>query len=190
VEVDKGSSIEWFAVQVQPKHESITAAHLQYKGYESYVPLYVPRREPKHGRAGNRLRPVFPGYVFCRFCLEDGAAIRSGGGVVTTAGVVRIIGVGRTPVPIPNEEIEAIQRILGSGLPADPVPYLRVGQKVQINAGPLRGIVGIIQSAADHHLIVSIELLQRSLTVVIDREWINPIPLISEAMALSRSNKW
>jgi transcription antitermination factor NusG len=130
VEVDKRFSIAWFAVQVQPKHESITAAHLQYKGYESYVPLYVLQHEQKHGRAGNRPRPVFPGYVFCRFCLGDGAAIGSGGGIVTTARVVCIIGAGRTPVPIPNEEIEAIQRVLGLGLPAGPVPYLRVGQKV------------------------------------------------------------
>jgi hypothetical protein len=68
-----------------------------------------------------RLLPILP---------WDGAAIGSGGGIVTTARVVRIIGAGRTPVPIPNEEIEAMQRVLGLGLPAEPVPYLRVGQKV------------------------------------------------------------
>jgi transcriptional antiterminator RfaH len=176
--------MQWFAVQVQHKYESLTANLLQYKGYETYVPIYAPATGRKRLRANSR-PPVFPGYIFTRFCWENTSTIRSGAGIITTPGVIRIVGAGRTPIPIQDEEIETIQRVLDSGLETEPWPYLQVGQQVQIEEGPLRGVTGIIQAKENRHqLVVSVELLQRSLAVVIDCEWVNPVSLSLGAAAV------
>ncbi|MDQ1612100.1 MAG: hypothetical protein QOG00_2031 [Pyrinomonadaceae bacterium] len=182
----KNHSMQWFAVQVQHKYESLTANLLQYKGYETYVPMYAPAATGrKRPRAETRQRPVFPGYIFTRFCWEDTSTVSSGAGIITTAGVIRIVGAGRTPVPVQDEEIEIIQRVLDSGLETEPWPYLHVGQQVQIEEGPLRGVNGIIQAKENRHqLVVSVELLQRSLAVVIDCEWVNPVSLSMGAAAV------
>src|SRR5215471_17879374 len=80
----------WFAVQVRPRYEKATARALRNKGYEEFLPLYTSPR-----RWTDRLKhielPLFPGYVFCRFDLQVVPRI------VTTAGVVRIVGMGNTP---------------------------------------------------------------------------------------------
>ncbi|HEV2800042.1 MAG TPA: transcription termination/antitermination NusG family protein [Pyrinomonadaceae bacterium] len=175
--------MQWFAVQVQHKYESLTANLLQYKGYETYVPQYTPETERRRQkRSQNRPRTVFPGYVFTRFCWEDTSTVRSGAGIITTPGVIRIVGAGRTPIAVQDEEIETIQRVLDSGLETEPWPYLRVGEQVQIEEGPLRGVTGIIQAKENRHqLVVSVDLLQRSLAVLIDCEWVNPLSVSMKA---------
>ena len=73
---------------------------------------------------------------------------------------------GGKPSMIPDHEIEAIQKINASGMEAVPFPYLCAGQKVRIAAGPLSGIMGILsQIKNDHRLIITIELIMRSISV-------------------------
>jgi transcription antitermination factor NusG len=96
--------------------------------------------------------------------------------ILTTPGVIGILGAGKTPVPVDIEEIEAIRAILRSGLAAQPWPLLRVGSKVYIERGPLAGLEGIvINTDKVYRLIVSVSMLQRSVAVEIDREWARPI---------------
>jgi transcription antitermination factor NusG len=115
--------------------------------------------------------PLFPGYLFCRFDVRDRLPI------LTTPGVISIVGAGKTPVPVDDEEIEAIRAILRSGLAAQPWPFLRVGSKVYVEGGPLAGVEGIIANTDKvYRLVVSVSLLQRSVAVEINREWARPIP--------------
>jgi len=98
--------------------------------------------------------------------------------ILTTPGVTSIVGAGKTPVPVDDEEIEAIRAILRSGLAALPWPFLCVGSRVYIERGPLAGVEGIITNMDKvYRLIVSISLLQRSVAVEIDREWARPFAL-------------
>ena len=86
-------------------------------------------------------------------------------------------GPGKTPVPVEDEEIEAIRAILRSGFTAQPWPFLRVGSKVYVEHGPLAGVEGIVTSTDKvYRLVVSVSLLQRSVAVEINREWARPIP--------------
>lgn len=64
--------------------------------------------------------------------------------VVTTPGVIRIVGDGARPLPIPAEEIEAIGRIVDAGSAVEPWHYLQVGRRVRVEFRPLRGTEGII----------------------------------------------
>ena len=163
-------NLSWYALQIRSKLGSLASATLCGKGYEAYLPLY---------RCGHRWSdrvkqldlPLFPGYLFCRFDVLDRLPI------LTTPGVISVVGAGKTPVPVDDEEIEAIRNILRSGLVAQPWPFLRVGSKVYIEGGPLAGLEGIITNTDKvYRLIVSVSLLQRSVAVEIDREWARPIP--------------
>jgi transcription antitermination factor NusG len=90
-----------------------------------------------------------------------------------TPGVIQIVGVGKTPIAVGEEEIAAIQRVGSSGLPTIPWPYLQVGQTARIEAGPLQGMSGIVvRIKSGLKLVLSVQLLQRSIAVEIDRTWI------------------
>jgi transcription antitermination factor NusG len=93
--------------------------------------------------------------------------------VLTSAGVVGIVGIGRTPEPIEEAEIDAIRLVLRSGLPVLPWPFVHPGDKVQVECGPLRGLQGVVESIKDQcRLVVSVTLLQRSISVELDPAWV------------------
>ncbi len=95
---------------------------------------------------------LFPGYVFCRFAYEENNQVSRGGGVVTTPGIIKILGEMK-PAPIASEEIEAIRLALAARLKPEPWPF-QIGQKVKIENGPLRGISGIVIRSDETHLLL------------------------------------
>ncbi len=162
--------LPWYAIQVQSRLGSVASATLRGKGYDEFLPLYRSRR-----RWSDRMKelelPLFPGYLFCRLDVHDRLLP-----ILTAPGVIGIVSAGKTPIPIDDEEIEAIRAVLRSGLAAQPWPFLQVGSKVYIERGPLTGLEGIIANTDKvYRLIVSVNLLQRSVAVEIDREWARPI---------------
>ena len=158
----------WFALQIKAGHERATAIMLRHKGYEEFLPICKVKRRWSD-RTKELQVPLFPGYMFCRFNPAVGAPI------ITTPGVIRIVGIGKMPVAVSDEEISAIQRLVESRLDTQPWPYLRVGQTVRIESGPLEGLQGIVLLIKNHYrLIISVSLLQRSVAVEIDRDWVNP----------------
>ncbi len=91
-------------------------------------------------------------------------------------GVVHVVGFGKTPVPIDESEITAIQAAVKSGLPSLPWPFLEIGHRVRIEHGPLCGLQGILLGFRGHQrLVLSVTLLQRSVAVQIDEAWVQPI---------------
>ena len=169
VPLPQPDQLPWYALRIQSRLGSLTSTTLRGKGYEEFFPLYWSRR-----RWSDRIKrvelPLFPGYLFCQFEVSDRLPI------LTTPGVIGIVGAGKLPVPVDPDEIEAIRAILRSGLAAQPWPLLCVGSKVYIEGGPLAGLEGIITNTDKvYRLIVSVSLLQRSVAVEIDREWARPI---------------
>ncbi len=108
----------WFAIQTRPRWEKNASILLEGKGYELFLPLYNCRR-----RWSDRIKeielPLFPGYLFCRLSPQERILP-----LLTTPGVVGLVGIGRRPIPIPDHEIAAVQAIVKSGLPAQPWPFL------------------------------------------------------------------
>lgn len=157
----------WFAVQVRTRWEPTVAGLLQGKGFEHFLPTYTTRR-----RWSDRIKeaqvPLFPGYVFCRFDPQNRLPI------LVTPGVIQVVGVARTPVPVAEEEISAIQKVVRSGLHCQPWPFLHVGDCVRIECGPLAGLEGILLSFKGHHrVVVSVSILQRAVSVDVDSAWVN-----------------
>jgi len=160
----------WYAVRVRPRFEKLAADIISAKGYEEFLPLYRSRRAWSD-RVKDLDLPLLPGYFFCRFNIEDRYLA-----ILTTPGVRGIVGIGKTPVPVEDTEIETIRAVVRSGLTAKPTPYLHVGARVSINQGPLAGLEGIITCTdRAHRFVVSVGLLQRSVAVEIDREWAIPM---------------
>jgi transcription antitermination factor NusG len=96
--------------------------------------------------------------------------------IVTTPGVMGIVSAGRTPLPIDDEEIAGLQLMLRSGVEPEPWPYLNSGTKVLIERGPLTGLEAIVvQNLNRWRVVVSLELLQRSVAAEIDREWVREV---------------
>ena len=163
------SRLPWFAVRVRSNCERTVLGALASKGHETFLPTYRSRR-----RWSDRYKeidaPLFPGYTFCRF---DPARRLP---VLTTPGVVSIVGTSAGPVAIDEREIDSVRAMVSSGLIVGPWPFLREGEFVAVESGPLQGVEGVITSVKDQYrLVVSISLLQRSIAVEIDRAWVRPV---------------
>jgi transcription antitermination factor NusG len=167
---NSSNGFPWFAIQTRPRWEKLVHQALVGKGYEAFLPLYTCRR-----RWSDRIKeldlPLFSGYLFCRLQLEERRLP-----VLTTPGVREIVGIAKQPVPIPDVEIEAVRAIVESGLAAQPWPFLRVGHRVRIQGGSLDGVEGILVGAKKRHrLVVSVELLNRSVAVNVDQAWVEAV---------------
>jgi transcription antitermination factor NusG len=154
---------QWFALAVRPRHEKQVSRFLANKEYETFVPLHKKRH-----RYGPRTKefelPLFPGYVFSRFDLQQSLRI------LVTPGVLQILGSGRTPTPVAEEEIAALQAVMNSGCDLQPYPFVQ-GDKVKITEGPLAGIEGTVVRFKDPlRLVLSITLLKRSVLVETDSD--------------------
>jgi transcription antitermination factor NusG len=175
-------NFRWYAIHVLAKYEHLVSTLLRSKGYEEFLPVYRCRRQWSD-RIKEVELPLFPGYLFCRFDLDDRRVP-----ILSTTGVIRIVGAGRVPTPAGDDEIAAIQAIIHSGVPVQPWPYLKTGCRVLIQHGSLAGVEGIVLSAAKtYRLVVSVPLLQRSVAVEIDREWVRPVVPRDELVFEGRS---
>jgi transcription antitermination factor NusG len=164
--VSKTPGLSWFALHTRLRYEEFVAKQLGGKGYEVLMPVYQSRR-----RWSDRVKhvelPLFPGYLFCRFDSMDRLPI------LTTPGMIQIVGFGKTPVPVDESEICAIQRTVSTGLSREPWPYLQIGEKVRVDCGPLSGLEGIlINIKGSHRLVLSVTLLQRSVAVEVNAAWV------------------
>ena len=158
----------WYAVAVRSNFERIVAQSLRQKEYEVFLPSYLSKR-----RWSDRTKVVecalFSGYLFCRMDLRQRVPL------LNTPGVASIVGIGKCAVPVEDCEIAALQRLVESGLPVAPWPFLKAGQFVYINRGPLAGVEGIVIASKNRsRLVVSVEMLQRSVTVEIENDWAEP----------------
>ena len=152
--------MDWHALRVRSRYEQVVKRSLHGKEHEEFLPTY---RSTSQWADRLKLidRPLFPGYIFSRFSLEDRLSI------LQIPGVVEIIGNGKTPVdPV---ELAAIQQLVASGIPLMPWPFVDLGHRVRVREGPFRGIEGVIQRfKQQHRLVVGVSLLQRAVSIELD----------------------
>lgn len=166
------SEARWYAAYTRANHEKSVAEQLCVRSVENFLPLYASIRKWKDRRVKLDL-PLFPGYVFVRLALRDRLHVQ------LVPGVVRLVGFGGTPAELPTEDVEALQLGLARGLHIEPHPYLTEGRRVRLTSGPLDGMQGILlRRKGNFRVVVSLELIQRS--VVVDVDVADVEPLISE----------
>lgn len=157
----------WYAIRTTARWELLASNELSRRGIESYLPISRVKR-----RWSDRIKiidqPLFPGYLFGRFRLAE--RIR----VLEVPGVRQIVGIGNTPAPILASELENLRTLVAAQPLLVPWPYLTAGQRVRISRGPLAGVQGFVVRAEEGALriVVSVDLLQRSVAAQIDRDCI------------------
>jgi transcription antitermination factor NusG len=159
---------KWYALTVPYQHERQAEKALKSKGLETLVPVYRSQR-----RWSDRVKdveiPLFAGYVLCQFDLTE--RIR----VLDTPGVSKIVGFGGAMTALEDCEVTGIQRLMALKVPLAPWPYLKPGDRVRVEHGPMRGLEGTLLRTKDTmHLVIGVELLQRSIAVEVDRDSIVP----------------
>jgi transcription antitermination factor NusG len=161
--------LPWFALKVRSNFEKKSAEILREKGYQEFAPSY-PSRRYWSDRVKVIDQPLFPGYVFCKFHPSHFLP------VLQTAGVVQIVGFGGKLAPVDEVELASLRTLLNSSLPIAQREFLRVGRKVLIKRGPLAGVEGILEEIRKgFRIVVSISLLQRSVTAEIDANWVTTV---------------
>lgn len=159
----------WYAVYANVRHEKRVKDCLDGRMVECYLPSYRSIRRWQDRRKEVEL-PLFPGYLFVRI------AYRSRLQVLTTPGVVHIVSFDGKPASICEDEIEALRRALARGINCEPHPYLKVGRRVRVRNGPLCGVEGtLIRRKEGYRLIISIELIMRSVATEVDEADVEPI---------------
>lgn len=155
-------ALSWFAVHTKARHEKKVDRALTEKNVETFLPQRKVVSQWKD-RKKKVLLPLFPGYLFVR--IDPGDRYD----VLNTAGVVRILGNGGVPVPVPPEEIEATKILLNTGFKHDLFPYDVTGREVEVAKGPLQGARGrIMRTKGVYSLILSVHLIRRSVSVEVD----------------------
>lgn len=163
------SKASWYALQVRSRKEGYVASQILGQGYECLLPTYKSVRKWSD-RVKEIEQPLFPGYLFCRFDFQNRRP------VITTPGVLQIVGYGRTAIPVSDEEIQALQLAVSSGMPKQPWPYLEVGQRVRVIYGTLTGLEGILVNVkGNHRVVLSVTLLQRSVAMEVETSWLSPV---------------
>lgn len=160
--LSQGAGVEWYAAYTRHQHEKAVAHIMAQKGIEAFLPLWNVASRWKD-RIKLLQQPLFPGYVFLRTDLSRRLT------VLQTPSVHFLVGGSSGPTAIPIEEIEAIRRALTSRLLVGPYPFLAAGDRVRVKAGALEGVEGIlVRKKNEFRLILSVEMLQKSVAVEID----------------------
>ena len=180
---------DWFAAYTRHHHENTVAESLLGRGLEVFLPMYEALRQWSDRRKRVSL-PLFPCYVFFRGNHERHI------NVLSTPGVHSIVGFAGHPAVIEKRQIDAIRLAVENHLRVEPHPFLRTGDQVRVKFGPLAGIEGIlIRKRGFARLILSAELLQKSVSVEVDANCIERIasgaataPRLCTELNYSRSN--
>ncbi len=158
------NELHWYAIHTRARHEKKVAAHLQDKGVTTFLPL-IAQRHRWSDRNKTIQMALFPCYTFVHMDTHTEERLA----VLKTPGVLGFVGVHGVGIPILDKEIEDIQTLLAHNVTCALYPFLRTGQRVRIRGGCLEGVEGILVAKnSDRSLVVSIELIQRSVAVRID----------------------
>lgn len=152
----------WFAIWTRSRHEQVVRQQLEQKGFDVFLPTVM-----KWSRWKDRKKqvewPLFPGYCFAKFTLDQRVP------VLKCTGAVSIVGFNHIPAPIPEEEISGIRQLVESDLQYDPCPLIHEGDKVEVTHGPLKGVIGkLVRKGAHARLILAVDLIGQGVSVQVD----------------------
>ena len=160
----KGYRESWYAVQTRARHEKVVVQRFRDKGLTTFLPLITEVRRWSDRKKSIEL-PLFSCYVFVKITDTHEDRLK----VLRTDSVFDFVGVPRQGTPIPDDQIDAVRTIVEERVNFQSFPFLKIGQRVRIRSGALDGVEGILVGRnGDRTLVVSIDAIQRSLSVRIE----------------------
>lgn len=154
----------WYALCTRSRHEKLVHQGLQGKGVESFLPLQEVFSQWKDRRKRVE-KPLFPGYLFVRVPRSELHE------VVVTRGAAYVLGNGDVPIPVPDEQVQAIRRMVEAPQAVIQWPWLQKGRRVRVKVGPLAGLETYIverKKTRNCYLVITVDLMGRSVAVEID----------------------
>jgi transcription antitermination factor NusG len=167
----QAQELHWYAIQTRSRHEKVVERQLQGQGVEVFFPVVTQMHRWSDRRKLVEC-PLFAGYAFVHIPPSAEERVR----VLKTHGVVQLVGGNGHGTPIPPEQIEAVQALVASDLPFTKHTFLKVGQRVRVRGGALDGVEGIlVAQSGGRNLVISVEPIQRSLSIRIEGYDVEPI---------------
>jgi transcription antitermination factor NusG len=169
----------WYAVWIRSRQEKVASTMLNNIGVQQYLPLKSELRQWSD-RKQMVETPVFSCYLFVRINLMKDSRLQ----VLKSPGVIGIVGNKTGPIPIPDQEIQDIRRVLAARIAYSLYPALNKGDRVRVVRGVLTGVEGtLVRANPTSHLLVSIDLIRQSLAVCVSAEEVERIgtnPVLKE----------
>ncbi len=174
------ATLHWFATYTVPRHEKRVAQHFQQRQIESFLPLYSSRRNWKDGSKTILELPLFPSYIFVHIPLANRVP------VLEVPGVLSLVTCGKHPMPLPDEEVDALRLGL-QACKAEPHPYLVDGERVRIRVGAFAGMEGVVLRLNNRvRVVLTMQQIMQSLAVELDPSDLEPISQPEHYRHLSR----
>ncbi|MGA2261503.1 MAG: UpxY family transcription antiterminator [Acidobacteriota bacterium] len=169
------SSIErlpaWYALYTRSRFEKKLMSELSDRSIEVFLPMREVLSRWKDRKKIIWI-PLFPGYIFVHQVDTPANRYR----VLNVPGAVRFVGFNSQTVPIPQEQIDGVRRFLEANLAVDPYPYMTIGRRVEVIAGPLKGIQGkLVQKKGRFRFVIQVDLIRQAVSVEIDASDVRPI---------------
>lgn len=165
------AELRWYALHTRARHEKAVERRLRDQGMETFLPTTT-QVHRWSDRKKNVELPLFSCYLFIRCALNAKDRMR----VYQVESVHGFVGARGASLPIPDDQIESIQRVLTQSAPWRSYPFLKVGQRVRVRGGAMDGVEGVFLSEnGDQSLIISVDAIQRSMAVRIDGYDVEPV---------------
>src|ERR1700722_20030096 len=167
----------WYAVSTRSRQEKVIASMLDYLAVANFLPLINEERRWSDRKQMVAI-PLFQGYVFVRITTSGEFQLR----VLKVPGVVDFVRSRSGPLGIPEKEIQDVRTVLTYGVGCSPHPFLKAGDRVRVARGPLAGIEGrLIRRGSQSKLVISIEMIQRSVAAVVAESDVEPVQALLSA---------
>jgi transcription antitermination factor NusG len=154
-------------LRTRPRQEKKLARWLLKNALSYFVPL---RRRVRNWR-GRRIKseePLLAGYVFLRGDARAAARAFGSGAVAERLAVDDQLAL--------FAELSAVERLCSLDRALSELPGLVEGREVELKAGPLSGLRGIIQRAGGAaSLVIRLEMLGRAICVPLDPAEVEPV---------------
>ncbi len=160
---------KWYAIYTRPRHEKKVFDALTEKKITAFLPLITRVRQWKDRKKKVDL-PLFNSYLFVRIDYKNRFS------VLQTKGVVKIVNFNGQPAVVPDWQIESLQRMLEHPEKIQLENYMKLGEIVEIQEGPFKGMKGMIKTIKNQtRLVVSIEGIMQAVSVEIDRDFVKKV---------------
>jgi len=154
----------WYAIHTRPRHEKWISWQLQEKRVLTFLPLLQQIHQWSDRRSKVEV-PMFSCYAFVRIAQTTEERLK----ILLTPGVIGFVGSERQGTPIPDDQVENLRTAIRGKSPCALHPFVSAGKRVRIRGGSLDGVEGIlVRQGEDQSLVVSVELLQRSVSIRVE----------------------
>jgi transcriptional antiterminator NusG len=161
----------WYALYTRSRFEKKLLSEISDRSVEVFLPMreIISRWKDRKKKIWV---PLFPGYIFVNQVDTPENRYK----ILNIPGAVRFVGHEGRAEPIPEEQILSVRRFLETSLAVDPYPYIKVGTRVEIIAGPLKGVQGLlVKKKGRFRFVLQVDLIRQAVSVEIDASDVRPL---------------